>query len=154
MSEKRELARRDEFSPFGLIDSFDRIFDDFRKGFDDIFLGPRYMTLPTIRAPVMDILDEGDKYLINAEVPGLDKGDINIELNKNVLEIKAEKNEELKEKKEGYLKKERGYKSFYRQIALPEEVDTEKIEANLEKGILTIKIPKKEPEPKKKISIK
>ena len=154
MSEKKELVKRDEISPFGLMDSFDRIFDDFRKGFDDIFLGPRFITLPSIRAPVMDVLDEGDKYIVHAEVPGLDKEDVSIELSKNILEIKAEKKQEVEEKKEGYLRKERGYTSFYRQIALPEQVKTEKIEANLDKGILTITIPKKEPEPKKKIEIK
>ena len=154
MSERKDLATRDEKSPFGIMDSFDRIFDDFRKGFDDIFWGPSFITLPAIRSAVMDVLDEGDKYVVHAEVPGLDKEDVSIELSKNVLEIKAEKKQEIEEKKEGYLRKERGYKSFYRQIVLPEEVKTDKIEASLDKGILTIRIPKKEPEPKKKIEIK
>ncbi|MHA1786123.1 MAG: Hsp20/alpha crystallin family protein [Candidatus Helarchaeota archaeon] len=154
MADKKDLVKSDAYSHLNLMNQFDRIFEDFRKGFDDLFWGPTYMAIPTIRTPVVDILDKGDKYLIHAEMPGLDKEDVTIELNKNILEIKAEKKEEIEEKKEGYLRKERGYQSFYRQLALPEEIIADKIEAKLDKGILTITVPKKEPEPKKKIEIK
>ena len=155
MSEdEKGLAKRDEYSSFSLLRDFDKIFDDFRKGFDNIFFEPKYMTIPTIRAPIMDIIDEGDNYALTAEVPGIPKENITIEFSKNILEIKAEHKQEAEEKKEGYIRKERGQRSFYRQIALPEEVEADKIEAELKDGILNVKIPKKEPEPKKKISVK
>jgi len=154
VDDERKLARRDEYSPFSIMREFDKIFEDFRKGFDNLFIEPRLMTMPSIRAPIMDIIDEGDKYSITAEIPGIPKEDINIEITKNILEIKAEQKMEKEEKKEGYIRKERGQRSFYRQVALPEEIDAEKIEATLNNGILSIEIPKKEPTPKKKIEIK
>ncbi|MHA1385438.1 MAG: Hsp20/alpha crystallin family protein [Candidatus Helarchaeota archaeon] len=102
----------------------------------------------------MDLIDKGDKYSIIAEIPGIPKEDINIEITKNVLEIKAENKTVKEEKKEGYIKRERGQRSFYRRVVLPEEIIADKIEAELKNGILSIDIPKKEPEPKKKIEIK
>ncbi|MHA1378448.1 MAG: Hsp20/alpha crystallin family protein [Candidatus Helarchaeota archaeon] len=150
----KKLVKRDEYSPFGFISEFDKIFDDFRRGFDSLLFEPRLMPLTTIRAPVMDIIDQDDKFVITAEVPGIPKEKIDIHIVKNKLEIKAEDKVEKEEKKEGYIRRERGQRSFYRQIILPEDVDAEKIDANLKNGILEVVIPKKEPEPKKKITVK
>jgi len=73
-----------------------------------------------------------------------------------MLEIKGEQKEEIKEEKEGYVRREFSSASYYRAFSLPENIDEDAIDANLEKGILTVKIPKKEFEKKekKKIEIK
>ena len=94
-------------------------------------------------------------YEIIAEVPGLDKSDIKIELHKDVLTIQSEKETKKEEKdKEGhYIYKERSYQSFKRQFRLPENANPDKIKASMQKGLLKIEIEKKEPEPKKSIKI-
>ena len=154
MSEETgNLAKREKYSSFSLMRDFDKIFDDFRRGFGDLFL-TRRIAMPTIRTPIMDIVDEGAKYSITAEIPGIPKDNINVEISKNKLEIKAEHKTEKEEKQEGYLRKERGHKSFYRQMILPEDVKGDGIDATIKDGILSITVPKKEPEPKKTIEIK
>jgi HSP20 family protein len=112
---------------------------------------------PIFRTPLANITEDEGFFNINAELPGLDKGDIEISIQDGNLEIKGEVKEEKKEEKEGELvRREFRSSSYYRCFTLPENIDEDKIDANLEKGILTVKIPKVEPkEPeKKKIEIK
>ncbi|MFW6143952.1 MAG: Hsp20/alpha crystallin family protein, partial [Candidatus Natronoplasma sp.] len=112
--------------------------------------GRRFSTsMPALRSPVTDLSDLGDKYRVEAEIPGIDKDDIEIELRDDSLVIEAEKEEETEEEGEDYLRRERGFKSFYRKLPLPEEVNPEEVAASLENGILSIDMPKKEPEKKK-----
>ena len=103
--------------------------------------------------PLVDIYEENDKFVIKAEVPDVDKKDIEITVEDNVLTIKGEKKLEKEEKKENYLRAERFYGSFRRSFTLPTTVDKEKIKAHLDKGVLTIEIPKKEETKPKKIAI-
>jgi len=154
LDKEKNLARRDEYFPSSMIINFDRIFDDFRKGFDNLFFEPNLMPLTTIRTPIIDIIDEGDMYSIIAEIPGIAKENINVEIAKNTLEIKVEQKTEKNEKKEAYIQQEKGQRSFYQRIILPEEIIADKIEAKLNNGILHITVSKKEPEPTKKIEIK
>ena len=153
MSETDKSIVKKSEEPVSIWRSFDRVFDDFRREFDDLFIRPSWRLMPRIRMPALDIKDEDEKFMIQAEIPGLDKADIKIELNKNALEIKGEKTTENEEEKEGYIRKERGTRSFYRRLILPENIKGEEIETSLDKGVLTINIPKKEPEPKKEIKI-
>ena len=137
---------------------FDRIFDDFRRSFDDMmapFL-PTRTWLPTerawpVRAALCDLIDKGDKYVLNAEMPGFGKEDIAIEVNKNTLTFSAEKRVEAEEKGEDYLHRERTYSASQRTINFPEEVDPSKVEASMNNGILEIVAPKKEPSPDEKM---
>ncbi|MFX1393545.1 MAG: Hsp20/alpha crystallin family protein [Promethearchaeota archaeon] len=164
----RELSIRRE-SPFSLFQQMDRMVDRMWRGFDDLFWWPfsnrsyRPLSLtitedePLFRTPLSNITEDEKKYIITAEVPGLDKGDLEISITQNNLEIKGEISKESKEKKEGELVRRESFrKSYYRAFSLPENIDPDKIEANLDKGILKINIPKVEP-PKpevKKIEIK
>jgi len=87
----------------------------------------------------------------------MDKANINLTIQDGVLEIKGEQKQEKREEKEGQLvRREYHSASYYRAFNLPENINTEKIDANLEKGVLTVKIPKVEPPKpeKKKIEIK
>ncbi len=103
--------------------------------------------------PLVDIYEEEDKFVIKAEVPDVDKKDIEITIEDNVLTIKGEKKFEREEKKENYLRAERYYGAFRRSFTLPATVDKEKVKASLDKGVLTIEIPKKEETKPKKIEI-
>ena len=164
----RELSVRRE-SPFSLFQQMDRLFDDLQKNFFDDTYWPfgwrrrRPLSLviredePIFRTPLANVTEDNKFYNITAELPGLDKGDIEINIQENKLEIKGELKEETKEEKEGQLiRREYHSSSYYRVFSLPENIDADKIEANLDKGLLTIKLPKvKPPEPvKKKIEIK
>ncbi len=158
--EDRSLARRKEddwfFSPFREMDS---AFEDLDRTLNRFFgrpvEGKRFSrTMPSLRSPATDLRDLGEKYRIEAEIPGLDKEDIEIELRDDSLVIEAEKEEKTEEEGEDYIRRERGYKSFYRRLPLPEEVKPEDIGASLDNGILTIDLPKKEPKKKKGRKIK
>ncbi|MFW9988287.1 MAG: Hsp20/alpha crystallin family protein [Candidatus Odinarchaeota archaeon] len=164
----RELSLRRE-SPFSLFQQMDRLFDDLNRNFFDDWFWPfrtrrrRPLSLvitenePLFRTPLSNITEDENNYNITAEIPGLDKQDIEITIKDNTLEIKGEVKEEKKEEKEGELIRRECYaSSYYRAFSLPENIDADNIEANLEKGILTVKIPKVEPpEPeKKKIEVK
>ncbi|MBD3256318.1 MAG: Hsp20 family protein [Candidatus Lokiarchaeota archaeon] len=163
----RELSIRRE-SPFSLFQQMDRMFDNMWRDFDDNFwwpFGRRRVPLslsisedePLFRTPLTNISEDDNTYTISAEVPGLDKEDLEITISEGNLEIKGEMQQEKKEEKEGELvRRECVTSSYYRAFALPENIDEDDIDANLDKGILTIKIPKVEPpEPvKKKIEVK
>ncbi|MFW5946006.1 MAG: Hsp20/alpha crystallin family protein [Candidatus Natronoplasma sp.] len=155
--EDRRLAERTgrrSFSPFQEMDS---IFEDLDRTLDRFFGRPlrERARREGMRAPALDMRDIGEKYLIEAEIPGIDKDDIEIELRDGSMVIQAETTEETEEEGEDYLRKERGYRSFYRQLPVPEEVEEDEIKAELKQGILTIDLPKKETEVKegKKINI-
>ena len=148
------IAKRSIKEP-ELAREFDTIFDEFRRSFNDLmapFL-PMRMRFPRtfgsmeIRAPLVDVMDEGSRYIINTELPGFDKDDVDIQLNKDILVIKAEKKSEEEEKAQNYLHRERSYSSCQRTVNFPEEVDPAQVEGTMKNGVLTLKIPKKEPKP-------
>ncbi|MBS3817313.1 MAG: Hsp20/alpha crystallin family protein [Candidatus Thermoplasmatota archaeon] len=159
--EDRRLARRTDdwfASPFKEMDS---IFEDLDRTLNRFFGRPgrtskREGIVPSMRSPMTDLRDLGDEYRLKSEIPGLDKDDIEIELRDDNIVIEGERTEEKEEEDEGYLRRERGYRSFYRELPLPNEVKADEINASLDNGILTVDMPKKEPEKKegKKIEIK
>jgi len=100
--------------------------------------------------PSVDIKDEEGKIVVAADIPGVEKGDITINVKGDMLEITAEKKEE---KEEGYIRRERSYRIFYRSIPLPAEVDKDKAEASLKDGVLKIEMPKLAGEEVKKIEV-
>ena len=121
---------------------FDDDFDDFFK--------------PVMRRNDVkcDIYEENDEYHIEMDIPGYDKKDINIEVKDGYLTVSASKEQEEKDEKKNYIRRERVYGSFSRSFALG-DVDIENIDAKFDKGLLSITIPKQEVvENKKKIEIK
>jgi len=143
-----------------LARGFDTIFDEFRRSFDDLlspFLPmrtylPRTFSALPIRAPLVDVVDDGDQYIIKAELPGFEKDDVDVELNKDLLILKAEKKYEEEETSQNYLHRERSYTACQRTINFPVEVDPSKVEGMMQNGILEIKIQKKEPIPDEKLT--
>jgi HSP20 family protein len=108
-------------------------------------------TLP-VRAPLVDVMDEGDRYVVKTELPGFEKNDVDVELNKDFLILKAEKKSEEEERSQNYLHRERTYSSCHRTINFPEEVDPAKVEGKMKDGILELEIPKREPKPEERLT--
>jgi HSP20 family protein len=155
---KAEIIER---KPYNLWSEMDRMFDDFRMGFDDLFWPLRQTHTPMeynyTRTPPMDLADLGDKYELQAEMPGIPKEDINIEVSPNTIEISAEYNEEKEDKEKNWIHRERSSIKYYRSFDTPEELKVDEAEAEFNNGILKLKLPKLKPvfeKNSKKIKIK
>jgi HSP20 family protein len=104
--------------------------------------------------PAVDVKEGKHSFQLKVDLPGIDKKDINISMERGILSIQGERSEEKKEEGDNYYRVERISGKFYRQFALPETADSEKIQANLNKGVLEVIIPKKEIAKPKSIEIK
>jgi HSP20 family protein len=103
--------------------------------------------------PAMDVVENDDNYVLRADLPGLSEGDVNVELEDNVLTISGKRSSEHEERKNGYRRVERSYGSFSRSVTLPEGVDADGIEANFDKGVLEVKVAKPEQIKPRKVAI-
>ena len=104
----------------------------------------------------VEMTDKGKDYEVKAELPGVKKEDLDIDIDKNYIVVNAKKEEEKIENEKAYKKSEFKYGEFSRTVYFPEEIDVEKTEAKLEHGVLKIHAPKKyaEKEAKKKLTVK
>src|SRR5262245_14610543 len=103
--------------------------------------------------PPVDIQETGDAYRLQAELPGLTKEDIHITLENNVLRLSGERKFEREAKKENFQRIERTYGAFSRAFTLPQQVNSEGVQAAFENGVLTITVPKAEQAKPRKIAI-
>ncbi len=103
--------------------------------------------------PAMDLVETADDFVLRADLPGLSEGDVNIELEDNVLTISGERKAEHEERKEGYYRVERASGNFSRSLTLPEGVDPDAVQASFDKGVLEVRIPKPEQRKPRKVSI-
>ncbi len=105
--------------------------------------------------PAMDIFRENGKLVMEVDMPGVSKDDINLQLTENQLSVSAQKKKVSKEEKEGFYRAERSWKSYKRTTVLPEKVNPERVEAKYKNGTLRVEAPLKEEERKrKKIEVK
>lgn len=105
------------------------------------------------RSPRVDIFDDGNSFVLSAELPGVSRGDLDIDVKDNRLTIRGEKKLENSTEKEGYLKVERSYGSFERSFFLDDNIDRENIQAEYKDGVLCLTLPRKQDEPSKKIEV-
>ncbi len=117
--------------------------------FDDDFFP--VVNTSTSSMPAVNIREDDKKFILDLAVPGMDKKDLKIDINEDVLTVSSESKHESEESKDGYKRKEFSFSSFCRSFRIPENVDSNKIEANYKDGILTVNLPKME-EDKNKIS--
>ena len=103
--------------------------------------------------PVVDIYDNDNKIVLKAELPGMDKKDIDIALKDGVLTLEGERSYEKEVKEDSYYRKERAFGHFHRSFSLPENVDPGKITADFKDGVLKVEIPKPAERKPKKITI-
>jgi len=157
------MWRRRRFDPFEdwfeeigeEIRRMQRLMDRFMSGFESIF-PERVRESRESFSPLVDVIESEKDVKVIADMPGVEKEDIEINIVDGGIEISAERKEERKEEGEDYIRRERGYRKFYRYVRLPENLDYDKAEATFKNGVLEITIPKKvvEERPKKKIEIK
>ncbi len=104
--------------------------------------------------PAVDIKEEADRFLITADLPGVDPKNIEITMENGVLTIKGERTSEATEEKEGYKRVERVSGTFYRRFSLPDSADAERIQATGKDGVLTVSLPKHEKVQPRRIEVK
>ena len=100
------------------------------------------------RAPLIDMVDKGDRYHLRMEFPGIDKDGIHLTATDDSIEVAAEQEREVtndEQETDNYIYNERSYQSFYRSIPMPEEIIPSDIKAKMHNGILQIDIPKRDP---------
>ena len=104
--------------------------------------------------PMVDTYEKDDAILVNAELPGVNREDISVDVKNNILTISGERKHEEDVNEDNYFRKERFYGKFQRSFTLPDNVDSEKVDAVYKDGVLEVKIPKTEQGTTKKIEIK
>ena len=115
--------------------------------FDDDFFP--VVSRSTNSVPAVNVREDDKNFTLEVAIPGIDKKDLKIDVNEDVLTISSESKSESDENKNGYKRKEFSYSAFSRSFYVPENVNREKIEANYKDGILTIALPKQEEEKNK-----
>lgn len=139
-------------SPFTFMRRFseemDRLFEDFGMGRG--WLSPAFgRGLPSsfsefgssIWSPQVEVFERGGQLVIRADLPGLTKDDVKVELTDDAITISGERRQEQEENREGYFRSERSYGSFYREIPLPEGVNADNASATFRDGVLEITMP-------------
>ena len=165
MKEKREtkeLAPREEkamiaATPFSFMRRFatdmERLFEEFQGFRFPSLFGREFF--PFTRefehvgwVPEIEVLQNEGNFIVRADLPGMKKENVKVEITENVLTLSGERKEEKEEKREGYYRSERSYGSFYRQIPLPEGAKTETAKAEFNDGVLevTMQAPARQPQ--------
>lgn len=106
-----------------------------------------------VLSPKVDIFDDGGSFIVSAELPGVSKDDLDIDLRNNRLTIRGKKSVENREETDGYVRAERSHGSFERSFFLDDKVDAENIKAEHKDGVLRLTLPRKREEVSKKIEI-
>ena len=145
---KTEITKSPESTPArpgdifsAMRDEMDRVFERFQHGW------PRFPALfrrdGAITVPELDVRENTNAIVIEAELPGVDEKDVSVTLANGLLTIKGEKKHEKEEKGENYYVSERSFGSFERSIRLPDTIDEGKVEAKFDKGVLRVTAAKK-----------
>lgn len=144
------------YEPWNLLDKFQEelnrlgLFEQFR----DVADSDNSNVVTSHWRPAVDIREENDRFLIIADLPGVDPGDIEITMEQGVLTLKGERSSDKEESHEGYKRVERVRGTFYRRFSLPDSADAEHIEAKGKNGVLEIVLPKHEKVQPRKIAVK
>lgn len=150
--EEMELAQRmpEMFNPFGMMRRFtrdmERLFTDFQGLGTPTFFRTDFLPFRTEFEkvewlPQIEVLHNNGQFIVRADLPGLKKEDVKVEVIGNLLTLSGERKEEKEEKREGFYRTERTYGTFYRQIPLPEGTKTDNAAAIFRDGVLEITMP-------------
>lgn len=144
------------YEPWSLLDKFQDelnrlgLFDQFREAMN----GDNSSVVTSHWRPAVDIREEPDRFVILADIPGVDPKDIEVTMEQGVLTIKGERESDKEEAHEGYRRVERVRGTFYRRFSLPDSADAGHIEAKGKDGVLEIVLPKLEKVQPRRISVK
>lgn len=125
-------------------DGMEDLFDQMQKMFEEVQDTGRGLASDFTGTLPVDIQEEDGEYILTADLPGVEKEEINITGDESKVEISAESKAEMKEENEKYIRRERTSRSFRRTVAWPQPVDPETISAEYEEGVLTITAEKQE----------
>ncbi len=143
----------EEESIFALQRDMNRLFDDFFRSFG--MMPWRGFEEPALAfSPQLDIVEDEDNIQVSAELPGMDRNDIDVSISNGTLTIRGEKQQEREDRGTNYFRRERTYGSFRRSVPLATEVDHDQAEATFKRGVLTVTLPKSAEAKKKRITIK
>ena len=142
-------------------EEMDKIFDDFFAHTPYKRVGPGRALkrvdpgrqMPALRKAFVDVQETDKEVIITAELPGMNKEDIELNVTSDTAEIRAEKKEERTEKKEGLRAYGRKYAGFYRSVPLPVTVQPDGAKASYKNGVLEVILPKKEVSKSRRLSI-
>jgi HSP20 family protein len=149
--------RRDEQEKKPMVPSrqFDNMFDTFRREMERMMARPwsfpKDWDVPSLfeardmRMAPYELVDKGDRFELQLEVPGIEKENISVKATKYSVEISGKHSEKDEEKGKRYVYSERLYRSFYRNVPLPEEIIPSKVSAKVVNGILRLDLRKKNP---------
>ena len=145
------ITRWDPYREFVTLQSrmnhlFGRSFGDSPEGSNDAMATSSF-------TPAVDVYEDEQNVTLKIEVPGIDEKEIDVRVENNTLTVHGERKFEKEEKEENYRRVEREYGSFTRTFTLPTTIDSEKIEANYDKGVLKIQLAKKAEAKPKQIKI-
>jgi HSP20 family protein len=148
--ENREVSRprspeTTQWDPFRMMDALLR-WEPFRTG--EGWFGRAGEFVPSF-----DLKETTDAYVVKADLPGIKEDNLEINVSGNVLTISGTREDEQREESDRYYATERSYGRFSRSFALPEGVDVDHVQASLDTGVLTVKVPKKPEVQPRKISI-
>lgn len=144
--ENENLGERLAATPFTFMKRFgeemDRLFDDF--GFGRGWLSPVLGSndlMQGLWSPPVEMFERDNRLVVRAELPGLTRDDINVELSDDGITIEGERKNEHEEKREGYYRSERSYGKFFRRIPVPDGVNAQNANATFSDGVLEITMP-------------
>jgi HSP20 family protein len=143
------LTRFEPFREFSTLQ--DRINRVFRESYAPT--GQDESLTTSSFAPAVDVYEDEHNVALKIEVPGIDEKDIDVQIENNTLTVHGERKIEKEEKEENYRRVERQYGSFTRTFTLPSTVDSEKVSATYDKGVLKITLPKKAEAKPKQIKV-
>lgn len=132
------------------------LFDQFNNEINRFFnVAPRQRAANQDRnwMPAVDIREEDDRFVLSADIPGVERKDVEVTMEDGVLTIKGERHAETEEQREGFHRRERVHGTFIRQFTLPDTVNAENISATIKEGVLHIEIPKQAKPEARKITV-
>ena len=141
------LSRREQAMPAVLASPFSfmrRFGEDMEQLFEEFGFGglmPRGLNQTAAWMPPVEMFQRNGQLVIRADLPGVNKDNVQVELRDDSVVIRGERREEHEEEREGFYRTERSYGSFYREIALPSGANTENATANFRDGVLEITMP-------------
>lgn len=123
----------------------DELRRDVRRTWDDLRFNDEHPAIGP-RMPACDLVEENDAYVLTAELPGIAKGEIALDVDGHGVRVRAEHKEESSESKPGYVRRERSARSFDRYVRFPEPVSPHGARATFTNGVLDVHVPKAHPD--------
>jgi HSP20 family protein len=156
---KANIAKTEATHPVSPLEEMENYFNSFFRHPLSLMASPTWprLDLPKLNdiSPSVDIFEENGDMVIKAEMPGIKKEDVDVSVTENMVTISGEKRQEEKVEKRNYHRVERNYGSVCRRFQLPEGVNSDKVKATFQNGVLEVRLPKtkKGKEKEKKITI-